>query len=46
MYISINKSTLLQHEFTWTEDDKLIINNQEVNSDDYEIIETQFPILN
>jgi len=46
MYIAINKQTLSPYEFKWTEDDKLIINNQEVNPDDYEIIETDLSILN
>lgn len=40
MYIAINKKNPQEyHDFTWTKDDKLIINGQEVNANDWEIIE-------
>ncbi len=40
MYIAINKTNPEEyHNFTWTEDDKLIVNGQEVDPNDWEVIE-------
>jgi len=42
MYIAINKhNTNDYHSFTWTEDDKLIINEHEVNPNDWDIVEVE-----
>ncbi len=41
MYIAINKSNPNErHSFTWTADDKLIINGHEVSPNDWDIVET------
>jgi hypothetical protein len=40
MYLAINKQDNQNvHSFTWTCDDKLIINNVEVNPDSWDIVE-------
>jgi hypothetical protein len=40
MYLAINKQNNQDaHSFTWTCDDKLIINDNEVNPKDWEIVE-------
>ena len=45
MYLAINKQDNNEaHSFTWTENDKLIINNQIVNTNNWEIVEVE--ILN
>jgi len=42
MYIAINKSNPNEHHsFTWTADDKLIINGHEANPNDWDIVEIQ-----
>ena len=39
MYLAINKNNPNEcHSFTWTQDDRLIINNIEVNIDEWDII--------
>ncbi len=40
MYLAINKEDNKDvHSFTWTSDDKLIINGIEVNPNDWDIVE-------
>ena len=40
MYIAINKANHLEfHSFEWTEDDKLIVNGEEVNPEEWDIVE-------
>jgi len=40
MYLAINKQDNQDvHSFTWTNDDKLIINNIEVNPEGWEVVE-------
>ena len=40
MYLAINKQDNQDvHSFTWTNDDKLIINNIEVNPEGWNIVE-------
>jgi hypothetical protein len=40
MYIAINKTNHLEfHNFTWTEDNKLIVNGKQVNPEDWDIVE-------
>jgi len=39
MYLAINKNDPYEyHSFTWTQDDRLIINGNEVNTREWEII--------
>jgi hypothetical protein len=39
MYLAINKKNPLEfHSFAWTQDDRLIINNQEVVKEEWDII--------
>ena len=43
MYLAINKQDNQDvHSFTWTYDDKLIINGNEVNPNDWKIVEVGF----
>jgi hypothetical protein len=40
MYIAINKANHLEfHNFEWTQDNRLIINEEYVNPDDWDIVE-------
>ena len=44
MYIAVNKNNSNEyHSFTWTQDDKLTINGQEVNPQDWDIIAVGSP---
>jgi len=43
MYLAINKQDNQDvHSFTWTYDDKLIINDNEVNPNDWKIVEVAY----
>ena len=47
MYIAINKSNPNEyHSFTWTQDDKLIINGQEVDVNDWDIVGVDVEVIN